>query len=257
MNLLHASDLSFSFGAQKVLHRVSITVAPGEFLGIMGANGSGKTTLLRLMAGLLAPASGEIHLMDQPIQNWNSFRRAQILGFVPQETVPAFPFQVMEFVLMGRLPHQSGFQFSDPVDISIAEDCLRRCDAWQFRARRITELSGGEKTRVVLARALTQKPKVLLLDEPTAFLDIRHQVETLKLLRDWVQRDGGAVVSVLHDLNLAVQFSGRVMLLKAGAVVASGKTEATLNYPNVCAAYETDVYVGRNELTGRPYFVPM
>lgn len=255
--MLQLNNISFAFGENKVLSGISLNVAAGDMLAIMGANGSGKTTLLRLMAGLLSPAAGCIQIGNRPITAFSDRERALHIGVVPQETISIFPFRVLEFVLMGRMPHHTGLGFSSTSDHAIAEDALRTCDAWQFHDRRITELSGGEKTRVVLARALTQQPKILLLDEPTAFLDIRHQVDILKRLNDWRSQTGVAVVTVLHDLNLASQFCTRSALLKAGKCVACGDTAMILNYANVCSTFETDVYVGINELTGRPYFVPM
>ncbi len=255
--MIRIQDTSFSYDHRDVVNDLSLTIAAGDMLAIMGANGSGKTTLLRLMAGLLSPARGIIEVGGLPISALSDRDRALQIGFVPQETNSTFPFRVLEFVLMGRIPHHRGLGFSSVADLRIAEEALRSCDAWQFKERRITELSGGEKTRAVLARALAQQPNILLLDEPTAFLDIRHQVDILKRLNEWRAQTGGAVVTVLHDLNLAAQFCTRCALLKGGRLVASGATAEILNYQNVCAAFDTNVYVGINELTGRPYFVPM
>lgn len=255
--MIQIRDIAFSYNHRDVVSDISLTIATGDVLAIMGANGSGKTTLLRLMAGLLTQKRGTIDICGHPIRTLSDRDRALHIGLVPQETTSTFPFRVLEFVLMGRIPHHSGLGFSSDADLTIAEEALRSCDAWQFRDRRITELSGGEKTRAVLARALAQQPKVLLLDEPTAFLDIRHQVDILKRLVEWRTQAGGAVVTVLHDLNLAAQFCTRSALLREGRLVAIGATAEILNYANVCTTFETDVYVGINELTGRPYFVPM
>lgn len=255
--MIQVRDIAFSYTLRDVVNDVSLTIAEGDVLAIMGANGSGKTTLLRLMAGLLAPARGSITVCGQAITTLSDRARALHIGFVPQETTSPFPFRVLEFVLMGRIPHHNGLGFSSEADLRIAEEALRSCDAWQFRDRRITELSGGEKTRAVLARALAQQPKVLLLDEPTAFLDIKHQVDVLKRLVEWRTQTGGTVVTVLHDLNLAAQFCTRCALLKGGRLIAAGPTAEILSYTNVCTTFDTDVYVGINELTGRPYFVPM
>jgi iron complex transport system ATP-binding protein len=254
--MIQVRDIAFSYDHRDVVRDISLCVSAGDVLVIMGANGSGKTTLLRLMAGLLSPARGAIDVCGHPISALSDRNRALHIGLVPQETTSTFPFRVLEFVLMGRIPHRGGLGFSSGEDLAIAEEALRSCDAWQFRNRRITELSGGEKTRAVLARALAQQPKVLLLDEPTAFLDIRHQVDILKRLVEWRSQTGGAVVTVLHDLNLAAQFCSRCALLKEGRLVAIGATAEILNYSNVCTTFETDVYVGINELTGRPFFVP-
>lgn len=255
--MIQVQNIAFSYKHRDVLSGISLAVAAGDVVAIMGANGSGKTTLVRLMAGLLTPKGGTVEVCGQPIATLSDRDRALHIGLVPQETSSTFPFRVLEFVLMGRIPHHNGLGFSSDADLIIAEDALRSCDAWQFRDRRITELSGGEKTRTVLARALAQQPKVLLLDEPTAFLDIRHQVDILKRLVEWRAQTGGAVVTVLHDLNLAAQFCTRSVLLKEGQVIASGATAEILSYKNVCETFDTDVYVGINELTGRPYFVPM
>lgn len=255
--MMHTTSLSFQYSGHVVLNDITTHFPAGQMIGILGANGAGKSTLLKLLAGILRPHAGKITLHARALSQWSSRELARELAYIPQEMHTPFPFRVLELVLMGRIPHLPGFGFGSPEDHRAARDALRAVDADHLQARRFTELSGGERQRVVMARALAQTPRVLVLDEPTAFLDIQHQVMVMKLLQQWRTTTGGTVIAALHDLNLAAQFCQSVILLKDQRILAQGTTEATLNYANVCATFESDVYVGMNELNGRPYFVPM
>lgn len=255
--MMQISDMAFGYHHHTVLQDISTHFPAGQMIGILGANGAGKSTLLKLMANILQPHAGAILLHEKPLSQWPQHTLAREMAYVPQEMHTPFPFRVMELVLMGRIPHLPGFGFGSAQDHRVAEDALRAVDAWQFQSRRFTELSGGERQRVVIARALAQEPRVMILDEPTAFLDIQHQVMIMKFLQQWRTQTGGTVIAALHDLNLAAQFCQSVVLLKDNAILAQGPTEATLTYANVCATFNSDVYVGMNELNGRPYFVPM
>lgn len=255
--MIRTSSLSFQYSGHIVLDDITTHFPATQMVGILGANGAGKSTLLKLLAGILKPHSGKITLQARALTQWSSCELAREVAYIPQEMHTPFPFRVMELVLMGRIPHLPGFGFGGPEDHRAAHEALQAVDANHLQTRRFTELSGGERQRVVLARALAQAPRVLILDEPTAFLDIQHQVMVMKLLQQWRTSTGGTVIAALHDLNLAAQFCQSVILLKDRRILAQGLTETTLNYANVCATFESDVYVGLNELNGRPYFVPM
>ncbi|MDX2166727.1 MAG: ABC transporter ATP-binding protein [Deltaproteobacteria bacterium] len=249
-------EVSFGYGAAEVLRAISFTVRRGGFVGIIGPNGSGKSTLLKLMSGYLAPRAGEVAIEGKPAASYARDALGRLIGVVPQETVVSFPFSVMEMVLFGRTPHLTGFGFEAAADVAAARRALQRTDALQLAERRITTLSGGERQRVILARALAQEPRILLLDEPAAFLDIRHAVEMYDLLRD-LQRDGITVVSVLHDLNIAALYCDMLVLLSEGAVVQVGTPAEVITYARLTAVYGTEVYVDRNDITGALNVLPL
>jgi iron complex transport system ATP-binding protein len=253
---IEACGLRFSYGREPVIDDVSVTLAAGEMLGVIGPNGSGKSTLLRLLSGVLHPDRGEIRIHGRSLSEYSRRELGRTIAVVPQDTAIEFPFSVTEVVLMGRSPHLSGFAFENAHDVAVAREAMRRTDVLSLADRSIHELSGGERQRVVLARALAQDAMVLLLDEPGAFLDIRHEVEIYDLLRD-LQREGRSVISVLHDLNLAALYCDRVALLKAGQLVQLGPPAEVITYKNLTDVYETEVYVDVNAITGAVNVLPL
>ncbi len=249
-------NVTFGYDRRVVVDDVSFDVRPGEFLGIIGPNGSGKSTLLRLMSGLLRRGGGELSIDGRSIERYRRRELSRMLAVVPQETAIAFPFSVMEVVLFGRTPHFGGFGFEGDRDLAAARRAMERTDTTALAGRAITELSGGERQRVVLARALAQEPRYLLLDEPAAFLDIRHEVEMYDLLRD-LQREGMTVVTVLHDLNLAALYCERVVLLDQGRVAMAGTPAEVLTYATLTRVYGTEIYVSLNDITGSINVLPL
>lgn len=254
---LRVESVHASYGTRKVLDDVRFDLCEKELLGILGPNGAGKSTLLRVAAGLHAPDAGQVTMGTSDLRQLTRREIARTLAFVPQRTDVTFAFSVIEVVLMGRAPHLGSMTIESEADRQLAEAALREVDAWELRDRPFQALSGGERQRVVIARALCQKPKVLLLDEPAAFLDIRHQVELHELLRSGTKSGRFAVVAAMHDLNLAAQVCDRVLLLHLGRVAGLGTVEEVLTYGRVRETFGTDVYVGVNELTGVRYFLPM
>ncbi len=254
--VLELRNVSFGYGADAVVHELSLAVGRGEFVGIIGPNGSGKSTLLRLLSGFLRPWRGEVLLDGQPIAGYERRILGRRIGVVPQETAVSFPFSVLEMALFGRTPHVTGFGFDRPADLAAAQRALERTETAHLAARSIAELSGGERQRVILARALAQDPEILLLDEPAAFLDIRHEVEMYDLLRD-LQREGMTVVSVLHDLNIAALYCDRLVLLQAGRIVRVGTPADVVTYATLTEVYGTEVYVALNDITGCLNVLPL
>ena len=248
--------VTFGYGAEPVVRDVSFNVARGEFLGIIGPNGSGKSTLLKLMSGYLRAQRGRVAVEGEAIERLARADLGRRVAVVPQETAVTMPFTVMEMVLLGRTPHGPGFGFEDESDLAAARKAMERTDTLGLASRRVTELSGGERQRVILARALAQEPRILLLDEPAAFLDIRHEVEVYDLLQD-LQRGGMTVVSVLHDLNIAALYCDRLVLLADGAVVGVGAPAEVITYPTLTAVYGTEVYVAMNDVTGALNVLPL
>lgn len=244
------------YGERAVIRDVTVQVGSGEMVGVIGPNGSGKSTLLRLVSGVVRPWSGRVSIETRPIESYSARELSRRVAVVPQETRIDFPFTVTEVVLLGRTPHLSALAFEGANDLTIAHQAMERTDVAHLAARRITELSGGERQRVILARALAQEPSILVLDEPSAFLDIRHQVEIYDLLRD-LQAEGLTVVTVLHDLNLAGLYCDRLVLLADGAVACAGPPETVLQYQTLTEVYGTEVYVILNDITRRVNVLPL
>jgi iron complex transport system ATP-binding protein len=247
---LRASGLIGGYDGRAVLHGVSLEVAAGEMLAIVGPNGAGKSSLLRMLGGLLEPWQGAIEMLGAPLKSWEGRAKARRLAFVGQDSAVAFSFTVLEVVLMGRAPHLGVMHFESRRDLAIARDALARFGVLELAARSIQELSGGERRRVLLARALAQEPQIALLDEPTAHLDLRHVAETFERLGELRATRGLAVIATLHDLNAAACYADRVLLLKDGTAVGLGTPQEVLTEEKLRAVYETEVYVGRNPATG-------
>ena len=245
-------------GGPWVVSNVSLDVRSGEMLGIVGPNGSGKTSLLKLLAKLVRPQQGEISLLGQMLDSVTQMEVARQVAFVPQDNQATFPFSVAETVLMGRYPHQHrsrwdyGFGWDSKEDWAIARDAMVTMDVGHLAARSVLDLSGGERQRTVIARALAQTPKVLLLDEPTAFLDLQHQLEICAVLRTLRQDRGLTVVMVSHDLNMASQYCDRIMMLKDGAMFAMGSPTDVMRPELLQAVYGCNVLVDAHPESGLP-----
>lgn len=261
--VLEVREVGFTYPAARrptrppfTLREISFAVAPGEILGVIGPNASGKTTLIRLLSRLLVPDRGEIHLDGQAVASLSRAEVATRVGVVPQ-TVPAdFPYSVEELVLMGRFPHAPGRFFESDEDRAIAREAMRATGVEALRAAPCDRLSGGERQRVMLARALAQRPRLLVLDEPTSHLDLRYQAECVGLLRDLNEgRDPGgglAVVLVTHDLDLAAHVCHRLLLLAGGQAVRLGAPEDVLEESILEAVYGCPVSVDKHPRTGQP-----
>ena len=255
---LGARDLTAGYtpGAP-VLRKVSLDVAAGELLAIVGPNGSGKSTLLRVLGGTMRPWQGTVELQGRALHSVDRRALARQVATVAQENTVAFRFTVLEIVLMGRAPHLGAFRFESRNDLEIAQAALDRFDLLPLAHRHIEELSGGERKRVFLARALTQEPGVMLLDEPTAFLDLKHVVGIFTRFRELASSRGLAVVATLHDLNAAAAYADRVMLLKAGQVVGYGSPAEVLTESNLRSVYETEIRVGKDPVTSQLTILPL
>jgi len=247
----------FTYGTVEAVRDLCLSVRKGEVFGLLGPNGSGKSTVIRLLSGVLSPNRGCIRLAGQDLTSYSREAAARQIAVVPQETQIASPFSVLEVVLMGRSPHHSRFGFESKADIALARHAMELTGIRELERRAIHELSGGERQRVMLARALAQTPQLLLLDEPTAFLDIKHQVEVYDLVKNLSRQEGLTVVSVLHDLNLAALYCDQLALLKSGEVFCVGAPEDVLTYVNVKAVYETEVYIGLNDITRKVHILPL
>jgi iron complex transport system ATP-binding protein len=256
---LEAAHVFFSYdrAASPALTDVSAIVPHGAIVGLLGPNGSGKTTLLRLLAGTQAPAAGEIRADGVPLATLTRREIARRIAVVPQETHAAFDFSAIEIVLMGRYPHLGAFELEGIDDLAIARDALAATGTASLESRRFSELSGGEKQRVVIAGALAQRPDILLLDEPTASLDLGFQLEITALLADLSRTRGVTMVVSTHDLNLAATLCTELVLLKGGRVLGHGPTESVLDAGAVRSLYGVDADVTRHARAGHLTVVPI
>ena len=220
---LRTTKLTTGYASRPVLRDITFEVRAGELAAIVGPNGAGKSTLLKAIGGSLVPWAGEIELKGRPLGDYDRRALARTLAIVPQENLVAFHFSALEIVLMGRAPHLGAFHLETRHDLEIAYQALSRFGLRELVRRPIQELSGGERKRVFLARALAQEPQIALLDEPAAFLDIRHIAEIFERFRELCAERAMAVVVTLHDLNAAAHYADRVLLMKNGETVAWGR----------------------------------
>jgi len=254
MALLEVKDVHFSYDGKPVLKGVSLEVSGGEILGLIGPNGAGKSTLIKLIAGILVPQEGTIEILGRPIKSWKRQDLARVVALVPQGAYVPPTFTVWESVLLGRTPYLHFPGIPSKKDIEAVQRAMEWARVEHLKDNLIGELSGGERQRVILARALAQEPKVLLLDEPTAHLDIHHQVSTLKLIQELARAEG---LAVLADLNLASSFSDRIALLVDGKILAQGSPEEVIVAERLHRAYGSGILVmSRPDNLNRPIVLP-
>jgi iron complex transport system ATP-binding protein len=239
------------------LSALSLGIERGSLTGLLGPNGCGKTTLLRLMAGVLGPQHGSITIDGDAVDRIPRRQLGRRVAIVPQETHPAFDYTVLEMVLMGRHPHLGTFQLEGPNDYGIAAEALTATGAAHLAARSYPTLSGGEKQRVVIASALAQQPDVLLLDEPTASLDLAYQLEVSSLLSQLNRNRGVTMVLATHDLNLAASLCDRLVLMRAGKILAHGATADVLTEASINQLYDVEADVHFHEAAGHLTVVPI
>lgn len=251
------NHLNFSYGENRILEDININIPKGSFVSIIGPNGSGKSTLLKNIAKNLEPKSGEIWLETINLLGMSPLELAQKMAVVPQTFNIDFPFSALEAVLMGRTPFLKRFQSEGEKDHALAQWAMELTNTWHLKDRSVTEVSGGELQRIIVARALTQEPEIILLDEPTAHLDIQHQMELLELLQSLNNTTGLTVVAVLHDLNLASQFSEDVIMMKNGSIFATGKSSQVLTTDNIRSVYEMEVLLLENPLNQKNNIIPL
>jgi iron complex transport system ATP-binding protein len=254
---LAAADVEFAYGPVPALRGLSLTAAPGAFIGVVGPNGSGKSTLIKLLSGYLRPQRGAVRLGDRDLAHLPPRERARRIAVVPQDIPATFDFSALEVVLMGRSPHLSALGVESARDISIAQAAMRQTGTESLQERALGALSGGERQRVLLARALAQQTPLLLLDEPTAHLDVNFQIETLRLLRALHAERGVTVLVVLHDLNLASLYCDHLAMLVDGRLLAEGPPGTVLTAERLEAVYGARIWCEVHPVTERPYVLPL
>ncbi|SMP39044.1 ABC transporter ATP-binding protein [Anoxynatronum buryatiense] len=254
---IQLNNLSFAYNERQILKALNLVIGRKTFLSIIGPNGSGKTTLLKNIARNLKPTDGGILIDQRALETYGSAELAREMAVVHQQTDIGAAFTVHDVVMMGRNPHLTRFQQENAHDRQIADQAMQWTSVDHLKERLINEISGGERQRVMIAKALAQEPTLLLLDEPTSFLDIHHQIEILELLKKLNQEKGISVIAVIHDLNLAARYSQEVLLLHQGKVLALGATEKVMTAANLEQAYHMEMIIDRNAYTGSLQVCPV
>jgi iron complex transport system ATP-binding protein len=257
MNMVRVSRVGFRYIEEWVLRDISFSINKGEVLGVIGPNGSGKTTLLKSLNRTITPEQGDVFIDGTNVKEIKRRELARIVGTVPQEASMIFPITVLEMVLMGRAPYLGRLNFEGEKDYAKAIMAMEMTDTLPFSSRNIDALSGGEKQRVLIARAIAQEPVIMLLDEPTSFLDIKHQIEIYDLIKGLNSRNDLTVVIVSHDINLAAQYCNRLLLLNNGRVSKIGSPEDVVTKENIEEVYGCRVLVDRNPVTEKPRITPL
>ncbi len=255
--LLEAVNVQFHYSHDGfALQDIQVQLAPGSFNVILGPNGSGKSTLIRLLCGLLMPQTGHVCLDGKSLIAISPRRRGRSIAFLSQNEPSHLPFTVFDIVMMGRYPYQGLWPFDSKWDIQAVNDAMKRVHVDHFRNRLITELSGGEKQRVYLARALAQTPRILLLDEPASNLDLAHQIELYQLLNHFNQEEGMTIATISHEINIATRFSTQIILIRDGRILQSGKPNEVMSENTLQEIYDVPMHHIRDEKTGKTFFFP-
>jgi len=250
--MIEVASIAFRYHRSWVLQDISFQMKRGEFVGVIGPNGSGKTTLLKILYRLLSPQQGEVLFDRVSLKKMSRREIAKKIAVVAQEAYPAFPFRAIEMVLMGRSPYLGHLMFESPKDLEIAKKAMAWTATLPISQRSIDELSGGERKRVFIARALAQEPEMILLDEPTANLDIHRQAEFLDLILSLNREKGLTILMASHDLNLASEYCDRLILLQDGKIYQTGLPEEVMTRENIEKVYGCEVWVDRHPVSGAP-----
>ena len=245
--LMKLENISFAYETLPVLKDISLSTREQDFIGLIGPNGSGKSTLLKIMGAILKPDSGSIQFKESSLPKINKKLFAQSVSWIPQDHPMVFPFKVAEIVLMGRHPYLSPLSFESEEDFEISQRAMETTMTSQFADRYFNEISGGEKQRVMIASALAQDPEMMLLDEPTAALDLKYQIQILSILKNLNARHKMTLVMAMHDLNLASSFCNRLILLDEGQIVRDGTPEQVLKKDILEQVYGIEVDLGSHD----------
>ena len=256
MYAFEINNLEFGYGDSLVLKGISFNVKSGEFISIIGPNGSGKSTLLKTLNRLYTIKNGSILIDGKDIDYYKSRDMAKKVALVPQDTTLDYDFTVEEVVLMGRHPYKGRFEKEDDKDFDIIYEAMEMTNTLVLKDRLITEISGGERQRVFIAKALAQKPSIILLDEPTSHLDINHQMDILNLLKTLNDR-GTTIILVIHDINMAARYSDEILLLNNGEIQGKGSPEEVITMENIEKAYNLKVAIEKNKYTNSTYLTPI
>jgi iron complex transport system ATP-binding protein len=249
---IEAKNLSYSYDNNDVFKDLSFSVPKGTFFIIIGPNGSGKTTLMKVLSGIKRPDKGKLYILDKVIEQYSRRSLAQTIAMAPQMTTVDFPFTVREIVLMGRSPYKGLLGFDNQTDLQIAQQAMAFTQVEHLAKRKLGQLSGGEQQRVLIARAICQEPEIILLDEPTASLDLAHQVRVMDLMEQLQKKKNITVIMVSHDINLACMYAQSLLLIQNGKIVSIGSPAQVLNYKTLEQAYGCPLLVDQSPLGNFP-----
>jgi iron complex transport system ATP-binding protein len=250
--MIRVEKLGKSFGAERILREIDFTVAQGAFYGIIGPNGSGKSTLLQIISGIEPVSVGQVCLEGKEVNTYSKKELARWVTVLQQDALPPVPFSVREVVEMGRYPFQSWLGVEKQDSSGLIDRIMRKLDISEFSNRHVDQLSGGERQRVALAKSMAQQPRLLLLDEPTTFLDIGYQIQMMDYIRSWQQEADLTIVAVLHDLNLAAQYCDQLLVLHEGEVLGIGTPQQILTSELISQVYGTKPIILPHPISGVP-----
>lgn len=253
---ISVSNLSFSYNENLTLKNLSFEIEKNSFVSILGPNGAGKSTLVNLISKVMPIEAGEIVIEGKNIRDLNHIEIAKKVAVVPQYTSLGFNFSVYEIILMGRYPYLSRFKGEKQEDYRIVNEVMELTHTDIFKDRKYNELSGGERQRVIIAQTLVQDSPIIILDEPTSHLDINFQIEFMELFYSLYKKKGKTIIGIFHDINLAIQYSEKIMLLKEGNIYCYGDAKDVINRTNIMSVFKSDVYIGKNPFTGKLYVSP-
>lgn len=255
--LLKIHSLRVSYASTKILDGISFDINAGDFVAVMGPNGAGKTTLLKAISKILKPQLGVVLIDEEDIQHLTNKELARKVGVVTQDPPPTFGFSCLDIVLMGRSPHLSRVGLEKSADYEIARSAMLMTDTWKLAEKTVDQISGGERQRVLIARALAQRPRLLLLDEPTLHLDISNQLNVMQLLRQLARNNPMAVACVIHDFNLASRYCEKIIMLSMGRIISIGKPEDVLTYDTILNVYGVRTEIRKDHGTGSVTVTPL
>ena len=253
--MLEVRNLNYQYRNLPVLKNINFKIAKGEFVGIIGPNGAGKSTLLKVVTGLLGDQE-QVFYDGKTVKEIPRKKFARMVGYVPQETEFSFAYPVAEVILMGRYPHMKNFAFYSDRDRQVMKDAMRMLDIEQYEYRNFTELSGGEKQRVVIAGAVAQEPRMIVLDEPTSALDLHHQIAIYRTLKNLQREKNTTILIVTHDINLAAQYCERILIIYEGQILSDGPPEEVLKFKRLQETFGVKVYIDINPITKSLYVLP-
>jgi len=252
--IINCSDLGFSYNGTEILNGITLSIAPGKMVGILGANGAGKSTLLKILCGVLKPKSGEALFNNKALSKMDRREIAKGIAYIPQDPMFAFPFTVNEVVLMGRAPYIGRFEFEREQDKEVAERAMETVGIIHLKNRLISEVSAGERQLASIARGLVQEPEIMILDEPATYLDVKHRTEIMNILRALKEEKGISIIAATHDIFSSLSYFDEIMILKDGNVLAHGKADQIINNEILSTAYGIEVIVRKEN--GRVFVFP-
>lgn len=257
MKILELKNISFAYGSKDVLKDISLDIEEGDFISIIGPNGSGKSTLIKIMNNIYQPKTGEVILRDKIISSYKIKDIAKEISLVPQEVDINYDFTVEDIVAMGRYSHLKALENESDEDYKIIEEAMTLTNVYNLKDRKVTEISGGEKQRTMIAKAIAQDSNIILLDEPTSSLDMNHQIEIMDFLTKLNKEKKLTVITVLHDINLASRYSNKLILIKDGRVIDRGSPAEVVTEENMRDAYNLEAAIDLNRYTNKTYLVAL